>query len=153
MTRMVLSAITLALALVTGCGGAPSDGAQAPDKHVGAGAGAGADTAQVAAGEKLYAGKCAMCHGAEGKGKGTTPGVIGKEALPVDLAKSKARTGPLKTGADLAKLIKDTMPPDARGSLSDEQSFSLTAFILHKNGVALGGKAVDAANAASLSIH
>lgn len=97
---------------------------------------------QVAQGEKVYGASCASCHGPAGEGKGKkSPAVLGAKAL-----------GKYKTAADLETYIKEKMPKDDPGSLSDADAWAVTAWIVSKNGK-LGDAALTADNAASISIH
>lgn len=56
------------------------------------------------AGKKVYAQKCASCHGADGKGNPKMAETL-KVTIP-DLTK-----GPAKSDAELAKIISDGKPP------------------------------------------
>ncbi len=115
----------------------------------------GADTldAQIAQGKSLYAENCASCHGANGEGKGA-PAVVGKSALPMDPPGSaKQRKIPFKTAADVFAFTQKTMPPGAGGSLKDAEYWAILAFDLKANGIDLGGKKLDASNAASINLR
>lgn len=109
---------------------------------------------QVARGQALYGEHCAGCHGAAGEGKGKAPAVVGiaKGALPLDPRPGSKRTTQFKTLADVAAYVKANMPPDAPGSLPDDQYFAILAFDLKANGVDLGGKTLDATLAPTLVI-
>ena len=97
---------------------------------------------QVAAGEKVYGDSCVTCHGPAGEGKGKkNPAVIGAKAL-----------GKYKTAADLEGYIKEKMPKDDPGTLSDADAWAVTAWLVSKNGK-LGDAALTAENAASISVH
>ncbi len=109
---------------------------------------------QVALGQRLYAEKCAGCHGESGEGaKG--PAVVGLDrgALPLDPpGTARYRKNQFKTVMDIAGFVVSSMPPDAPGSLSEEEYFSILAFDLTANGVDLGDKKLDAALAKSLEV-
>ena len=110
---------------------------------------------QAAAGQKLYAAKCASCHGANGEG-GDGPRVvgIGQGALPLDPApKAKYRKAQFHSAADVAAFVVKNMPPDAPGSLSEAEYWDILAFDLKANGVDLGAKHLDASTAPSVVIH
>jgi mono/diheme cytochrome c family protein len=97
---------------------------------------------QVAAGEKVYGDSCVTCHGAAGEGKGKkSPAVIGAKAL-----------GKYKTAADLEGYIKEKMPKDDPGTLSDADAWAVTAFLVSKNGK-LGDAALTAESAATVNLH
>lgn len=130
-------------ACVIGCGGAQA-GAGAPS--------GGGD--QVAIGAKLYAAKCADCHGAGGQGSPGAPALVGKGALPLDPPPgSKFRKAQFRTAKDVFEFVKATMPPKAPGSLSDDEVAAIIAFDLKANGVAMEGKTVDAAHASAFVLH
>ena len=97
---------------------------------------------QVAQGEKVYGDACVTCHGPAGEGKGKkSPAVIGAKAL-----------GKYKNAADLEKYINEKMPKDDPGTLSDADSWAVTAWIVSKNGK-LGDAALTAESAATISLH
>lgn len=97
---------------------------------------------QVAAGEKVWGDACTTCHGPAGEGKGKkNPPVVGAKAL-----------GKFKTAAELEGFIKEKMPKDDPGTLSDEQAWAVTAWIASKNGK-LGEAALTAESAASVNLH
>ncbi|HEU5057864.1 MAG TPA: cytochrome c [Kofleriaceae bacterium] len=107
------------------------------------GAAAGPSAAdQVAQGEKVYGASCATCHGPAGEGKGKkSPPVVGAKALTK-----------YKNAADLEKYIKEKMPKDDPGTLSDADSWAVTAWIVSKQGK-LGDAALTAENAASITLQ
>jgi len=152
-------------ALLAACGGGGGGAAPGPESPEAASASeapaaAAASTTtpatfdeQVALGGELYGAKCAECHGASGEG-GKAPRVVGlKEgALPLDPpADRKARKDQFKTVGDVAKFVVATMPPDAPGSLTEEQYLAILAFDLKANGITLPNK-LDLATASTLEI-
>jgi cytochrome c len=108
----------------------------------------------VALGQKLYGEKCAGCHGSSGEGaKG--PPVVGLDrgALPLDPpATARYRKNQFRTVMDIAEFVVKAMPPNAPGSLSEEEYFSVLAFDLKANGIDLGDKKLDAALAQTLEV-
>jgi cytochrome c len=110
---------------------------------------------QVELGGKLFGAKCAKCHGPSGQGTSDAPRVVGLAdgALPLEPpAKAKYRKGQFKTVADVAGFVVKAMPPNAPGSLSEEEYFSILAFDLKANGIDLGEKKLDGALAQTLEI-
>lgn len=102
----------------------------------GSGLPAGSGTAEE--GAVLYAERCAVCHGETG-----TEGPIMPPVGPNDVwAKPAGRHWPYAT--TLFDYIRRAMPFDAPKSLSDDQVYALTAFILDRNGVIPEGTVVDA---------
>ncbi len=86
-------------------------------------AGAGLDE-QLAQAEKVWGESCSVCHGDSGEGKGKkNPAVVGGKALRK-----------YKNGADLLVYIKEKMPKDDPGSLSEPEYLAVTAWLLSKNG-------------------
>lgn len=91
---------------------------------------------QIEAGRKTYVARCASCHQANLAGQG--------DALP--LAGSQFMAGwNNRTTRDLYNLIQSSMPKNAPGSLDDQSSANLTAFILYANGAKPGPMAFLAA--------
>jgi mono/diheme cytochrome c family protein len=71
---VVLTVTALGHALVVGCGGKSNQSGQQPSPTPGTGT-PGA-TASATPGAKIYADRCALCHGAEGKGDGTAAAAL-----------------------------------------------------------------------------
>lgn len=110
---------------------------------------------QAAAGQELYGAHCASCHGASGEGK-KGPRLVGvaQGALPLEPpASAKRRKGEFHTAADIAGFVVKNMPPDAPGSLTEDQYWAILAFDLKANGVDLGTKHLDGSLAPSVVIH
>ena len=85
-----------------------------------------------AAGEEIYREKCAACHGVDLRGTVAGLPLIGGRG-------SLATTAPVKTvesfwpsAPAVFSYIRNTMPTTAPGSLSDNEVYSLMAFILGK---------------------
>lgn len=107
----------------------------------------GSGTAKAGAG--LFAARCAACHGADGQGlpvggRGGFPRLVGgigtiASAKPV---KTVGSFWPYATG--LFDYIRRAMPLTAPQSLSADQVYSLTAFILYKNKIIGESDAMDA---------
>ena len=102
----------------------------------GSGLPAGSGTAEE--GAVLYAERCAVCHGATGTEGPVMPPVGPNEVW----AKPAGRHWPYAT--TLFDYIRRAMPFDAPKSLSDDEVYALTAFILDRNGVIPEGAAIDA---------
>jgi cytochrome c len=110
---------------------------------------------QATEGAHLYAAHCASCHGASGEGM-DGPRVVGmaQGALPLDPPPgAKYRRNTFHTAADVASFVVKAMPPDAPGSLREDQYWAILAFDLKANGVDLGPKHLDTATASSVVIH
>jgi cytochrome c len=142
--------------VLAGCGGSapPADSAASTSEAAPAAAPTNF-TEQVELGGKLFAAKCANCHGTSGQGTTNAPRVVGLAdgALPLDPPSSaKYRKEQFKTVADVAGFVVKSMPPKAPGSLSEEEYFSILAFDLKANGIDLGEKKLDGALAQTLEI-
>jgi cytochrome c len=153
----------IATAILIACGGGNESGpppSNAATPTTGAGQSSGTTTPaatfadQVAEGQKLYAAKCGGCHGAGGEGK-MGPKVVGLSsgALPLDPPSgAKERKVQFKKVSDVAGFVVKNMPPDAPGSLSQEQYWDILAFDLKANGIDLGDKKLTPELAATLDI-
>jgi len=97
----------------------------------------------AAAGKIVYDAKCASCHAMEGKGKPADSLVGGIGSLgsgkPV---KSVGSYWPYAT--TLFDYIRRAMPLDAPMSLSNEEVYAVTAYVLSLNGVVSGNQTLDA---------
>jgi mono/diheme cytochrome c family protein len=147
---MLLLAGILAAA---GCGGGAGDGATTPaatpveaDPAAGTEPAAGGETAapagpsladQLAAGQVVWDQSCISCHKYGSKGG--------------ELIGQYPRSG-VKNAAELAAFIKEKMPKDDPGTLSDDQAWAVTAHLLSKRGK-LGDAPLTRENAASLSLE
>ena len=94
-------------------------------------------------GAKVYAEKCAVCHGAAGEGGIGTRLVGGQGTLTsAKPVKTVGSFWPFAT--TVYDVINRTMPYDKRGSLSPTEVYSLTAFLLYKNGIIKESDVIDA---------
>ena len=147
-----------AASLIGGCAATPSAAAKSEAEPAASTQESGASApqtfpAQVARGAELFAAKCAGCHGNSGEGSAKAPAVVGATALPLDPPSSaKFRKSRFVNVADVATFVVKNMPPNAPGSLSEEDYFSILAFDLTANGIDLGEKKLDAALAPTLVI-
>lgn len=113
----------------------------------GAGLPAGGGTPEQ--GASIYAGACASCHGANGEGKPPQyPQLVGgpKGAFNFDSDYKIPRTignyWPYST--TLYDYIRRAMPLTAPGSLTADQTYAVTAFLLNKEGLVPSGTRLDA---------
>jgi len=108
---------------------------------------------QVARGGALYGANCAKCHGDAGQGTDKGPAVVGEGVLPLDPpAAARHRKVQFRTALDVFLWVKETMPADAPGSLTDAQYVEILAFDLKANGVELKTP-LDAEVAKGLALH
>lgn len=89
---------------------------------------------QAGEGARIYAIRCAMCHGARLEGTVEIPGLTGRFV---------ANWGN-RPVADLFDYISRAMPQPAPGSLSPEDNARITAFLLRENGYPAGTKPLPA---------
>ncbi len=78
-------------------------------------------TADTAAGSLLYAQTCAPCHGVAGNGTVLAPPLWGTQSYNIGAGMARVRTA--------ATFIRDNMPFDAPGSLTDQQAFDVAAYV------------------------
>jgi mono/diheme cytochrome c family protein len=95
-------------------------------------------TDQAGQGAALYAGQCAVCHGAQLEG-------IAGPALTGTAFHQMAAAQHL-TPKSLLDVVSTTMPMTAPGTLTADQYASLVAFILQKSGYPAGGKPLSKDN-------
>jgi S-disulfanyl-L-cysteine oxidoreductase SoxD len=83
-------------------------------------------------GAKVFAAKCALCHGPEAKG-GTSAGLVGGPPLTngIDTPKSIANFWPSST--TLFDFIRRAMPWQQPRTLTNDEVYALTAYILSLN--------------------
>jgi S-disulfanyl-L-cysteine oxidoreductase SoxD len=142
-TRTCLAALALALGSNLACAEAPNLGAPINPGEVagwdisvmpdGAGLPAGGGTA--AQGQRIYGEKCVACHGENGRGSTGLPMAPlfgGDKITDVSAAmKTIANFWPYST--TLFDYIRRAMPWTQPRSLTDEEVYALTAYILAKN--------------------
>lgn len=97
----------------------------------------------VAHGGRIYQQKCAMCHGAKGEGGIGDPLVGGIGSLASQ--KPKKTVGSYWPYAStLFDYIRRAMPYNAPGSLSADEVYALSAYLLNRNGIVPDGTTLDA---------
>lgn len=94
---------------------------------------------QVAAGQKVYTTDCESCHGAD------LQGVTGPPLTQSIVSK-------YGNGKQLVDFTSQLMPQNAPGSLSQEQYYDVTAFILKKDGLLPAGETVTPEDAANIKL-
>ena len=113
------------------------------------GAGLPAGSGTAAQGAPLYATNCASCHGANGEGKPPAyPQLIGGPKGTFDFAsdfkipRTVGNYWPYAT--TLFDYIRRAMPLAAPGSLTPDQTYAVTAFLLSREGIIADGTSLDA---------
>ncbi len=108
------------------------------------GAGLPAGRGGVTAGAELYRSHCVACHGERGRG-GLGGELAGGEA-PLTGEQPDQNIGTYWPYATtLFDFIRRAMPMTAPGSLSDDEVYALTAYLLHENGIIAADAVLDAA--------
>ncbi|MFI5206617.1 MAG: c-type cytochrome [Gemmatimonadales bacterium] len=98
-------------------------------------------------GAPIYASKCASCHGATGK-EGPFDQLVGREprdfsfGRDINLVQTIGNYWPYAT--TIYDYINRAMPQDAPGSLTPEEVYALTAFLLWKNEIVAETTLIDA---------
>jgi S-disulfanyl-L-cysteine oxidoreductase SoxD len=115
----------------------------------GAGLPAGAGT--VPQGQQIYAARCAACHGARGEG-GPMDRLVGG-------AGSLTAAKPVKTigsfwphATTLFDYVRRAMPFNAPGTLTNDQVYALTAYLLYLNGIVSQDAVMDARTLPSVTM-
>jgi cytochrome c len=97
----------------------------------------------VEAGKEIYANRCARCHGANGEGRDSVPLAGGQGTLK--------NPKPLRTvgsywpqATTLWDYVNRAMPFDRPGTLTSDQVYSVSAYVLFLNGLLPGGATLDA---------
>ncbi len=91
-------------------------------------------------GAGVYAAKCASCHGSKGEGVAANPPIVGREpreGFPFGQAVGHVKTvgnyWPYAT--TVYDYLRRAMPQDKPGSLTPNELYGLTAWILAENGI------------------
>ena len=87
-----------------------------------------------AQGERIYAEKCAACHGVNGEG-GLAAGIVGGEPLTSGIDTRKTIKNIWANATTLFDFTRRQMPFTAPRSLTDDEVYALTAYILALNDI------------------
>lgn len=113
------------------------------------GEGLPAGQGDVATGQAVYARACAACHGSDGRGA-TADALAGGE-MPLDAETPDKVIGTYWPYATtLFDFIRRAMPLSAPKSLSDNEVYAVTAYLLFLNGVVGDATILDAAALAAI---
>ncbi len=110
----------------------------------------------VEEGEELYEAQCVMCHGDFGSGGGGYPSLSKGNAVELQKTLTNNRwkdpeaEGPVRVfgsywpqASTLFWYIRDAMPHTKSKTLSDDETYALTAYILNINEMEIDGEEVD----------
>lgn len=106
------------------------------------GAGLPSGRGDVKQGEAIYAEKCASCHGAHGEGKPMDQLVGGKPHKTVGSFWPYATT--------LFDYVRRAMPLNAPQSLTSDEVYAVSAYVLFLNGIVPQGTTLDKDNLAKI---
>ncbi|MCX7113188.1 MAG: cytochrome c [Proteobacteria bacterium] len=85
-------------------------------------------------GKAIYERHCASCHGNNGLG-GSGEELAGAKHRLIDSNPDKTIGTYWPTATTLFDFVRRSMPPDAPGSLSNDQIYAVCAYLLHLNGI------------------
>ncbi len=97
----------------------------------------------VARGQAVYESKCATCHGAKGEGKPANP-LVGGTMRPPDFVKTVGSYWPYAT--TLFDYVNRAMPWDRPQSLTADDVYAVSAYILYLNGIVPASQVLDASS-------
>jgi len=95
-------------------------------------------------GERVYAAKCAGCHGEKGSGKPNDQLVGGIGSLAGDQPPVKTVGSFWPYATTLFDYVRRAMPLNAPKSLSDDEVYAVAAYILRLNGIIGDGEVMNA---------
>jgi thiosulfate dehydrogenase len=91
--------------------------------------------ADTASGKAMFDSVCARCHGDAGQGTAVAPPLWGPQSFNIGAGMARIRTA--------AAFIRENMPFDRPGSLTDQQAFDVAAFVLSHRRPDYPGKEYD----------
>jgi cytochrome c len=146
------SLLLLVLLFAPGARGEPLGLGSAPDAAllrawdidaVPSGAGLPAGAGRIEDGERIYAQKCAACHGRSGEGGPMDKLVGGQGTLSSERpVKTVGSFWPYAT--TLFDFVRRAMPFNAPQTLSNDEVYAVTGYLLHLNGIVPADAVMDA---------
>jgi cytochrome c len=120
------------------------------------GAGLPPGSGTVAQGEALYARQCAACHGPHGEGAAANPRLIGRDPAAEgfnfgrdpNLQKTIGNYWPYAT--TIFDYVRRAMPQTAPGSLTNDEVYAITAYLLAANDIIPATASLDSASLAAV---
>lgn len=91
--------------------------------------------ADTAAGHRTFGTVCARCHGPEGQGTTVAPPLWGPRSFNIGAGMARVRTA--------ASFVRDNMPFDQPGTLTDQQAFDVATFVVAQPRPDFPGKQFD----------
>ena len=92
-------------------------------------------TADSAAGRQAYQPNCARCHGDQGQGSVVGPPLWGAQSFNIGAGMARMRSA--------ASFIRDNMPFDRPGSLTDQEALNIASFVVVQPRPDFPGKELD----------
>ncbi len=92
-------------------------------------------TADTADGRRTFGTTCARCHGPDGQGTPVAPPLWGPKSFNIGAGMARVRTA--------ASFVRDNMPFDQPGTLTDQQAFDVAAFVVAQPRPDFPGKQFD----------
>ncbi len=94
-------------------------------------------------GAKIFAAGCARCHGKNGEGKYPFPRLVGGVGTLNTPTPTRSSGSYLPYATTIWDFINRAMPRGAEGTLTPNDIYALTAFILFKNGIVKEADVID----------
>lgn len=98
------------------------------------GAGLPPGSGNAAAGEAIYTAKCLACHGAEGQGQ-PNDRLVGGHGTLTDLEQVRTIGSFWPHASTVFDYIRRSMPFTTPQSLTDDEVYALTSYLLYLNGI------------------
>lgn len=95
----------------------------------------------VGQGVQIYAERCAACHGVDGEGQGDYPKLVGGRGTLGTKTPIQTIGSYWPYSTTVFDYVHRAMPYNAPGSLTADETYAVTAFLLHRNGI-VGADAV-----------
>ena len=115
------------------------------------GAGLPPGRGDVRQGEAIYAGKCASCHGAHGEGKPMDQ-LVGGFGTVSDMKPHKTVGSFWPYATTLFDFVRRAMPLNAPQSLTPDEVYAVSAYVLFLNGIVPQDATLDADNLARINM-
>jgi mono/diheme cytochrome c family protein len=116
------------------------------------GAGLPPGSGTVAQGQKVYEERCAVCHGDFGEGAGRYPVLAGGQGTLTSARPVKTVGSYWPYAPTLFDYIRRAMPFNAPGTLTDDQVYAITAYVLNLNNIVPANAVMNAKTLAAVKM-